>query len=148
MKKTSYCIEIAKSACNRMKRFVEQAENRILWFGLVKRKEDTFLITKVFLEYQEDTPSGVKLKSKEFLRFLRTLPDGDGNKIHFLGISQGRDEIIPTPVDNQLLKVLGERSEYHIRCITNKVGEIKFSLYIDGKIIDNIPWSIKKNKGE
>ncbi|MDR2541480.1 MAG: hypothetical protein LBD11_07140 [Candidatus Peribacteria bacterium] len=133
--KESYSIELKKVIHDKLQETAGSTETGYLF---VNREKNTFSIDTIFLPHSvrgwytmlAETPVGVceisPTRVTDILGYRRGIWTSTSN------------------ISDKALKKLGENEDFFLRCITDPTGKINFSLSIEGKIINNIPWNIKE----
>lgn len=144
-------IRISKTALHKMFLYVKIGSKEVGWMGTLMDNRDEgneFYLKDVFLAEQEVssvttnlTPDGVA----ELMNELMTRPDAMEvcNNLKFWGHSHVNMGVGPSAQDETTVKELrGGTSDYFLRGIFNKSGEVKFTLFLyDSNVkIDDVEW--------
>jgi hypothetical protein len=150
-----FVVILEPIALEKMWYYVDNCQKEIGWLGTVSKYDNILLIEDVFLFKQEVhsatceiTPDGLS----EFATELLSKPNGVDiwNKIKLWGHSHVNMSVSPSGQDNSQMKTFGEQSEWFLRVIANKNGEMEFTLY-DFKaslIFENVRWIERKERSK
>lgn len=153
--KLKYCaspiILISQKAYNDMYILVDEMSDEIGWLGAVKKEGDIYTIEKIYLLKQQVDAATTILDNKSISELISEIikkPNGvdEANKMRFWGHSHVEMDVEPSVQDEDQIKLFKKnRFDWFIRGICNKMGSIKFSLFLFDKdiVIDDVPWSVE-----
>lgn len=143
-------VWITPLAMHKMTVYTALSSDEVGWLGIVEELDNgDFRITDTYLTKQqvhgctcELLPEGI---SELAIGFLRE-PEGDKlfNSLRLWGHSHVNMGVSPSSQDDKQLETLSEHSDWFIRLIMNKRGDVSVTLYdkIRGLIIEELPWSV------
>lgn len=145
-------IYIDYQAYKDMCTLIDLIDTEVGWQGIVKKVDDDFLITEIFIMGQEVHETTTILttdgQSDLAMELFETRPDDAVellNSLRFWGHSHVWMSVHPSSRDDaQMEEFKNNGAEYYIRGIGNKAGVMVFDLYLyNEKItVHDVPWSI------
>lgn len=149
-------IIVLPKALEKMEYYVRHCDKEIGWLGTVQKYNSQYLVKDVFLFKQQvhsDTCEITADGLSEFATELLSKPDGMDiwNSMKLWGHSHVNMGVTPSAQDNNQMKVFGENSEWFIRLIANKSGEMEFTLYdfTSNLTFENVKWmELKQHSSE
>lgn len=144
-------------ALNKMFLYVKIGSKEVGWMGTLldeREEKDEFFLKDVFLAEQEVsavttnlTPDGVA----EMMNELMLLPDAMEvcNNLKFWGHSHVNMGVGPSAQDKEtVVDLRGDTTDYFLRGIFNKKGEVKFTLFLYDRnvVIDDIDWFVEEDQ--
>ncbi len=146
-------VVVSKQAYDFMYHLVDVAPEEVAWIGVVTRKNNIFTLGEMFIFKQEVSGAEAVISNDGITQaleeLLATREDAEEiwNNIYFWGHSHVFMPANPSHIDvDQLAKfVKNTGKDWFLRGIANKLGSLKFTLYLanEGIIISDIPWILE-----
>ena len=122
-------IILTRLAYNKMKTYVKHSSNEIGWLGSVKREDNIFTITDVYLLEQEVNGSTCELSPDAIANlYIERDEQGLPNDIKFWGHSHVNMSVCPSSQDDTQFMEFYENNDFFIRLIMNKRDEFNVAL--------------------
>jgi len=148
-------ILVTKEAATDMGILVTLSDVEIGWFGLVDKRlgpngNDVYIISKILLMKQQVHATTTEISAGGIAEFMTELIEEDPQlaqevnaKLRFWGHSHVTMPVEPSGQDLQQMKEF-DHCEYFIMGICNRLGMMRFSLYLYGIniAIHDVPWYI------
>lgn len=145
-------IILTREAYDDMRALVGLADKEIGWLGTVHRPEDEpeqFIIEKIILVKQKVSGANCTLDAKAINGFFSEKMGTDEgeelcNSIAFWGHSHHTMAVTPSSQDVSQFDTLSANTDYYIRGIFNKAGQVNFTLRVNPFNItfENVQWEI------
>lgn len=140
-------ILISDQAYDDIYTIVDIADKEVAWLGTVKQEENKFIIEEIFLFKQKASHAFCELDAGDIsdwgTRLVLEREDAMEvlNNLKFWGHSHVNMGVFPSHQDDMQMKEF-QKTDFFIRGIFNKKGEIKFDLYLNqmGIEIHDVPW--------
>ena len=125
-------VFITTETIMKMECYIEQCDKEISWLGTVERNENDFIITDVMLLKQDVTSVTTEINEAALTTFGSTLiKEGKQdlfNKFKFWGHSHVNMGVSPSNQDEETFADFYKNSDYFIRMIGNKSGDMRVDL--------------------